>query len=241
MKIALVDDNSAALKQLSDMISKELSSIRDTIHHTALFNNGEALLEGWHPGDYDLIVLDIFMNCMTGVDVARKIRESDEDVRLVFCSSSNEFAAESYEVNANYYLCKPISEQSISNMFKRLNLEIINLTRTIRLPDGYTVMLRKILYTDYFNHVVTLHIKDEADHLLRLSQAEIERLLFSYGYFCCCSKGIIVNFYEIVNQKGDSFVLSNGALVPISRRKSKEVGEAYTRFRFNKMRKEIDC
>ena len=181
MKIALLDDDSVSLDQLSEMISKELSSIGDTIHHISLFNNGEAFLESWKPGDYDLIVLDIFMGHMTGVDVARKIRETDKDVRLVFCSSSNEFASESYEVNAHYYLCKPVNEQGIANMFKRLNLEIIDLTRTVRLPDGYTVMLRKILYTDYFNHVVTLHIKDEADHLLRLSQAEIEKILFPHG------------------------------------------------------------
>ena len=52
---------------------------------------------------------------------------------------------------------------------------------------------------------------------------------------------MIVNFYEVENQTEDTFVLSNGDLVPISRRKSKEVSEAYTRFRFNKMRKEMDC
>lgn len=48
------------------------------------------------------------MDKLTGVDVARKIRERDSNVKIVFSTTSNEFASESYEVNACYYLRKSI-------------------------------------------------------------------------------------------------------------------------------------
>lgn len=56
-------------------------------------------------------VVDIYMGKLTGIDLARKIRSRDEEVRIVFCSSSNEFAAESYELNASYYIRKPVSSR----------------------------------------------------------------------------------------------------------------------------------
>ena len=71
------------------------------------FPSGEAFLASYRPGLFDLIILDIFMKEITGMDTARKIRESDQTVRIVFSTSSNDFASESYEVNACYYLKKP--------------------------------------------------------------------------------------------------------------------------------------
>lgn len=55
-------------------------------------------MAAWTPGMCDLVILDIFMGGVTGMDVAREIRRSDREVKLVFCTTSNEFASESYEV-----------------------------------------------------------------------------------------------------------------------------------------------
>ena len=64
------------------------------------FSSGEEFFSRFTAGLYDLVVLDIFMGDLTGVDVARKIRETEHNVRLVFCTTSNDFASESYEVAA---------------------------------------------------------------------------------------------------------------------------------------------
>lgn len=240
MRVALVDDDKEQIEYLAELVSTELSSIGDTEHKITTYSSGEVFLNEWNEEEFDLIVLDIFMESLTGIDVARRIRETDENVRIAFCTSSNEFASESYEVNAAYYLQKPITADSVKIMFKRLNLEIIDYTRTIKLSDGHTLMLRNILYTEYNNHVVTIHIKDEEPYKLRTSQGEMEALLFPHGYFYSPFKGIIVNFYEIEKLTEDSFILKDGKAQPISRRKYKEAKDAYTKFRFNKIRKEVD-
>ena len=71
------------------------------------------------------------MGGISGVDVAKEIRRTDSDVKLVFCSRSNEFAAESYQVNAQYYLVKPATPGSIMNMLRRLDLEMIRLGESV--------------------------------------------------------------------------------------------------------------
>ena len=185
MRIALVDDTAEELEILSDIINNELP-------HATLFTfpSGEDFLSAWNDNSYDLILLDIYMDEITGVDVARKVRETDEDVRLVFCTTSNEFASESYEVGANYYLQKPVSTTSFQRMLKMIRLEDYEENRFITLPDGQRIVLRNITYTEYYNHSIIIHSKKRADLQTRMSQTEWETLLSEYDFLCSCSKGI---------------------------------------------------
>ena len=240
MKIALVDDEIIHLQNLHKLLSAELVvKLNNTPHWIDSYRSGQSFLDHWTPGKYDAVILDIFMGGLTGVDVAKIIRETDPDVKLVFCSRSNEFAAESYQVNAQYYLIKPATQGSISNMLQRLNLELIQLEQTVTLPDGHKLIQRHILYTEYYNHVVTLHLKNDAPYRLRTNHATIEELLTPSGYIQSPSKGVLVNFHEVVTCTEDSFTMSDGTVLPISRRKSKEIQAQYTKFHFQKMRSEV--
>ena len=179
------------------------------------------------------------MGGITGVEVAKKIRLTDRDVKLVFCSHSNEFATESYEVNAQYYLLKPATQGSITNMLRRLNLELIQLQEFVTLPDGHDVILRDIVFTEYYNHVVTLYMKNKESYRIRTNHAIVEDLLTPCGFIHSPSKGILVNFHEVTAVSDDSFTMSEGTVLPISRRKNKEIQTAYIKFRFQKMRAEV--
>lgn len=241
MKIALVDDEVIQLQNLRNLLATELQSmIRNTPHQIDSFRSGQSFLDHWETGSYDIVILDIFMGGITGVDVAKQIRLTDPNVKLVFCSHSNEFAAESYQVNAQYYLVKPATPGSISNMLQRLNLELIQMGQTITLPDGHSIILRQILFTEYFNHVVTIHLKNDQSHRLRINHSQLEEILSPYGYIYCSSKGILVNFHEVLSIAEDSLTMSTGVVLPISRRKSKDVQAAFAKFRFQKLRSEVE-
>lgn len=233
MRIAIVDDDEFQLELLYRLIDKEMASFGYGEHAIVKYNNGEAFLEKWQPGEYDLILLDILMHGLTGVDVAYKIRKSDEHVRIAFCTSSNEFASESYDVGAQHYLLKPITRDSIAKMFKRLNIDNMEQARVLRLPDGYSVILRNILYTEYTNHSVTFYIKNEKPYRLRITQTETEALLFPHGYFISPYKGITVNLYAVESMTDDMLNLCDGTKLMVTRRKLKEVKDAYKSFRLN--------
>ena len=154
MRIALVDDTAEERRILSEILDRELPQA-----DISVFENGESFLKNWEQNSYDLILLDIYMDEMLGVDVARKIRETDFDVRIVFCTTSNEFASESYEVGANYYLQKPVSTTSFQRMLKMIRLDDYEMNRFITLPDGQKIVLRNITYTEYYNHTIIIHSK----------------------------------------------------------------------------------
>ena len=125
----------------------------------------------------------MLLSLLKAMDAARKIRESDQTVRIVFSTSSNDFASESYEVNACYYLKKPYGTDQLRSMLDRLNLEEMERMRTIRLPDGSRVVLRQIIYADFASRRVTLHCKDGENRLLASPFSEVEALLCAYPCF----------------------------------------------------------
>ncbi len=178
------------------------------------------------------------MNQLKGVDIARRIRDIDRDVALAFCTSSNEYASQSYEVDARYYLQKPISKEKVAAMLKRINLSRIEHNRSIRLPDGSRVPLRHILYTEYLDHSVMFQLKGQAPQTVRTSQSEVETLLLSHKGFCVINKGCIVNFAQAERIERSTFVMVDGKSLPIARRRFKEIEAAYKQFLFEKMDKE---
>ena len=119
MRVALVDDNKNDLALLHEYISEQ------TAHSCQIdtFSSGESFLSCWQMGAYDLVVLDIFMGKMTGIEVAEKLRETDKNVHIAFGTSSNEFASESYDLNACYYLCKPFQADKVKAMLDRIGVD----------------------------------------------------------------------------------------------------------------------
>ncbi len=239
MRIALIDDEELQLQTTRFKLTSVLDTLGIETSAIDVFSSGEDFLGVWSSGSYDIILLDIYMNGLNGVNVARKIREQDTDTILVFCTSSNEFASESYEVDAKYYLQKPVSEEKITAMLKRLNLSKLERNRTIALPDGYRTILRHIIYTEYSNHYVTFHIKDSKPHSVYMSHAEAEKMLLHYKPFCCINKGCIVNFAMVQALESNAFRMQNGIIIPIARRRYKEVHDSYKNFHFEILNAEV--
>ncbi len=239
MRIALVDDELSQLQTLHAMLRASLDKLGVVYESIDTFSSAGEFLPGWQRGRYDVILLDIYMGPANGVLLARQIRESDPEVALAFCSSSNEFASESYEVGAAYYLQKPVTAEKLEAMLKRLDLTRLQHSRTLRLPDGYLCLLRRILYTEYSNHSVTFHLSGAEPHSVYMKHAEAEELLLRYGNFGCINKGCIVNYAKVRKLTENAFVMEGGAVLPISRRRYKEISQAYTKYHFERMEEEV--
>ncbi len=237
MHIALVDDDPRQLTTMKELLTAALGELGLDARMDS-FPSAEAFLEQMAADKYDIILLDIYMDKLNGVEAARRIRQIDGNVALAFCTSSNEYAAQSYEVDARYYLQKPVSREKVSAMLRRFNLAKIERSRTVRLPDGSRVPLRYILYTEYLDHSVQFHIKGQPPRTVRTSQSEIEALLLGHKSFRVINKGCVVNFEQVRALQANAFSMQDGKTVPIARRRFKEIEAAYTRFLFEKMDRE---
>ena len=101
MNIAILDDSKEDLRQVKSVISSYYES-QNTSADIHLYSSAEAFFTKYIPGFYDLIIMDIYMGSMTGMDAARKLREARDTAALIFISSSDSFAVASYDVQASY-------------------------------------------------------------------------------------------------------------------------------------------
>lgn len=239
MQIAIVDDLKSDQEMLADMITDVFAAEGVTIAGVACFISGEELLRGYYPGKFDMVFLDIYMGSMTGVETAQNIREKDGKVKIVFCTTSNEFASESYKLNAAYYLCKPVAKSDIQVMCRRILLSEIEAARHVILPDGQRLLLHNIIYSEYYNHLITIHTKAGKNVQIRMTQSGFAALFHDYPFIYPCCKGVLVNFHEVEKIEGDMIVMSDKTEIPISRRRLKEVNEAYADFLFTQLQNEM--
>ncbi len=199
------------------------------------FENGDDFIRDFTPGRFDLIVLDIFMGTSSGVDTAEKIRAIDTQTKIIFCTSSNEFASEAFGVNACFYVLKPIDAEKMKHMISRLNLSEFLKNRYILLPDGQKILARSIMYTECMDHVLFLHISNGTTVKTRLQQYRLESMLSSFSQFHSCSKGLLVNFEYVTKKTNSDFLMKDGAILPISRRKAKETTAAFENYLFEQL------
>lgn len=97
----------------------------------AQFASSEELLEAFRPGGFELLLMDIYMDGMTGVEAVRKIREMDETIPIAFTTTSTEHTLESYRLSVLKYLEKPVRQKDINDL-----LHLVKLQRGQRPPAG---------------------------------------------------------------------------------------------------------
>lgn len=126
LRIAITDDLNSEREKLSSAIIAPFSKVGLNVGNIDEYTSGEELLRQFSAGRYDLIFLDIYMGGMSGVETAKRIRVLDKNVMLVFVTTSNEFASESYAVKANFYLLKPVRAESIRQLAETVAQQLKN-------------------------------------------------------------------------------------------------------------------
>lgn len=240
MNIAIVDDSLLDRTILVRSIKKHFPQTEDI--NITEYSNGEDLIVAFDRGMYDYIFLDINMPGLTGIETAKALRTIDNRFKLIFITSSNEYAAESYDVNCVYYLCKPFEEETFIKMLARILPRTgrrADDVQSISLPNGTTFMPRNISYTEYYNHKITIYqiIGDPIECYIK--QSEFEELIANYNFLFVCNKGSIVNFECIESVDEADIYLKNGDVISVSRRRKKEFDEAYQNFKFKKINGEL--
>ena len=232
MRIAIVDDNHTDRIFLREGLERILLKRNIENSEIHIFNSAEDILEylkNEQETFFDLIFMDIYMEKLTGVDAAREIRKKDKKVKIVFITTSNEFASESYEVRAEDYLIKPYDKTRLENVMDRIFSEK-KYGKILELKDGRKIIINSIVYTTFSGHYVTIYLKDETSIQVRCTQKNFEKQIEHFPQLISSFKGITVNLAQVDNIESDRFKMKNGSFVPISRRKYAEIKKAYTRF-----------
>lgn len=223
IKIAVCEDE----KSHQELLIKNLRMLFSELcvdYEIYIFDSGEQLLSNY-PEDVDIFLLDIQMYGLSGMDIARKIREVNKNtVEIIFITSLIEYIQEGYEVRAYRYLLKPIEFKDIKNHIMAC-IEEIHMRKDKYLVisnkyDNYKIKIDTILYIEVQNKDITIHTLDN-NYEVKMSMNKIEKELKKYSFFRC-HKSFLININFVENVKQYIAMLENGQEVPVSRYKFKE-------------------
>ncbi|MFA7636362.1 MAG: LytTR family DNA-binding domain-containing protein [Monoglobales bacterium] len=234
LKIAVCDDNLHELSNISSML-KEYSTEKTFILKIDVFSTADSLLEAMKRNLYNVILLDIVMPGISGIQVAYEIRRFDSTVKIIFLSSSPEFAVESYEVDAHYYLLKPASKEKLFKILDKIFLEITQKddSLSIMLPSGLVrVPLRRLEYLEVYGKKLLFHFEDGSIKEIRGSISEFEPKLVCRPEFVKVLRSYIVNMEHIESLEAKQIKTYAGHTVPVSRLLYNQVKDAYMQFLF---------
>ena len=121
MRIAVCDDDRAIREELFRLIQKQVSEA-DIME----YQSGEELINA--RGNFDIYFLDIEMGEVSGMDIARHIREQEDNGRqrsiIIFVTGYREYMEAAFDVNAFHYLIKPVDAEKFSEVFSRAWKEV---------------------------------------------------------------------------------------------------------------------
>lgn len=237
MKIAVCDD----LKTDREKIIMLLSSYLDQNNLYAKideFESGESFLEA-DTTCYSLIFMDIFMGKLNGMETARKLIQRNHKIQIVFVSTSIDFAAEAFNIEALHYIVKPIEEAQVYGVLDKF-FESFYSMRTVEVKVGRleeSIYLSDILYVEAKGKKTLIHMKKG---VLEASQslAEMSQILPA-GDFCMPIRWALVAMREITSMPSDKLKLSDQTEIPISRGKREEIKQAFADFRWADMRRRM--
>lgn len=224
LRIAVCDDEEKQLDQTAALLHTYLRSHPSLDGQVETFRSGSALLaraEG--AGGFDLYVLDILMPELSGIDTGRRLRALGEGGEIVYLTSSNDFAADSYDVRAFFYLLKPVEEnkllQVLDGAVKKLN-QRRNSAVVVTTADGpRRILFECIRYVERVGRVMRYYCTDGTvdSQTIRVSFREMAAPLLADRRFFLCGASFVLNFQHVTGVEGRTALFDNGQTVLLPR------------------------
>lgn len=228
-KILICDDEAYVRDLLCDYL-RQTEKLLGEEFQIVCCSSGEAMLE--QAADADIVLLDIGMDTMSGMEAAHTLRRRSNNACLIFITSMTEYALEGYSVHAFGFLKKPVQfgtffqqiEDALSTLAPRAGITVV-------LKNGlelFRMNSREILYIEVMGHNIRVH-HTHGDFQCPARLSELEEALLPHGFFRC-HKSYLINLDYIQRILPNSLLMTNQADIPVSKYRRKEFMTAFSKF-----------
>ncbi len=204
------------------------------------FSSGEAFLEQFKAGSYDLVFMDIYLGGINGVETVKRIRDTDHDVFIAFVTSSQDHAMEAYRLHVNRYLEKPVNAGEVLDILNSFSNSGKASEPVLFGKKGSELLVNAedIVCIEQSAHQAIFSLSDGSTHTLRSKLAEIIETLKEKGAFYHCHKSFIVNISHVttIDSELSIFHTDIGKNVHIRRGELHKARHILTEYRLDKTR-----
>lgn len=248
MKIAIVDDEENS-QDIIEKYIREWAGSRHELVEFSRFGSSEGFLFSWEEDkDFALLVLDIEMGEVSGLELARRIRMEDGRIPVLFVTGYDEYMQYGYDVSALHYLLKPVNKDRLFAVLDKMQQAKTDAAETLIVNAGGEVrriQVNNIMYVEAAGHGSIMHTNVEAagrGSVLHAASAEfqelqlkeslgaIEKQVLSGGEIIKCHRAYLVGLRFISAIQNSDIVLDNGERLPVSRNQMKNVQQAFLKY-----------
>ena len=226
-RIAVCDDRQTDRDYLASLLNEWAAGVGHVVQ-TQLFPSAEAFLFCYEEDkSWDMLLLDIEMDGMDGVTLAKTIRRDNRTVQLIFVTGYSEYISEGYEVSALHYLMKPIRKEKLFAVLDRAAEQCVKNGRFLTLEQSKEMIrlpLYEIRFLEASQNYVTIHGEKGQNYTVRHTLSELERELDDR--FFRTGRSYIVNLACIRKVTRTDIHLKDGELLPLPRGMYKALNQA---------------
>jgi DNA-binding LytR/AlgR family response regulator len=235
LHVAVCDDCEMQLELIIALLNRYQAERPGIKVQTHSFISGEKVLESIARGNtFDLLLFDILMPEINGIELAKEIRKRDQDVTLIFLTASEKHALEAFGVLATQYIVKPLKADTLFPILDRV------IQTPQREPEQQFILsMPERIVKLPFSQIVCVELQDRrlrvfmeneevfTGKYLRQSFDAVVAPLMRDDRFYHAHKSFVVNLAHANELKSNSFVMKNNIIVPISRRIYVEAKKKY--------------
>ena len=165
MKIAICDDELCYRKQFLSYLDEYMLKNPNNQLEYSLFSNAQQLLDSTLLSkNFDVYLLDVIMPGMNGIELGLKLREKKLDRKIIYLTSSAEYAVDSYKVKAFQYLLKPVKKEELftvlDDLFSAKKKKKNNILIIKTKENSVKVNISDILYVESGKRKLLYHMKN---------------------------------------------------------------------------------
>lgn len=229
LSVAIVDD----MPQMQEHLKKCLEYLAEKKNlqiQISQFSSGKAFLWEYQP-EYDIVLMDVEMPELSGIETAKALRELDQTVLLVFVTNFAQYALRGYEVDAISYIMKPVNPYDFALKMERVLSRTNEFGRgsiQIKTDDGVLrIRTSSILYCEVFGHYVIYHTT-EGNYTEYTTLKEAEQKINS-SHFAQPHRCYLVNL-KYVSRVAENVLYSGKDEIPLAKARQKAFLEAFAQY-----------
>ncbi len=215
INIAVCDDEKVQRENIKELIYSWSDGLNYHVKVEEFACSEEFLFHYEDNKKYDIILLDIEMGEMSGVELAKKVRKQSENIEIVFITGYSEYILDGYEVSALQYLMKPLNEE---RFFSTLNRAVGRVKKNEKPLNIYTdkgmarIPLCQIVFIEVIKNYITIHAKEIYTAKVTLNEIskKLDDNFFKVGRSCIVN----LNFISKVTRTDVHFANGNVTQLP---------------------------
>ncbi len=229
-RVAIVDDSTTDAEFVQGILNSWADQRQADIR-AELFPSAESFLFRYaEDKEWDILLLDIEMGAMDGISLAKRIRQDNESVQMVFITGFADYIFEGYEVSALHYLMKPVKWDKLLAVLDRAVAALQKTERVILLPVGGEMLrlaVGQVQYVEAFSHTAAI-VTETGTIQVKMPISEIEKLLGAG--FVRCHRSYLAGLKYISRLSKTEVILDSGKVLPLSRSAAPLVHQAFVAY-----------